>query len=245
MLLQCTRAALLALCLITGCRAGGCFAGELADFNAAVEQASIPLRAALEQLNAGDTGAARTEVERMRAAWATLVDRFGARPPDAFDGNELYATTLTDVSTRIANALKAIKAHRFDEARATLLGIRTALSQMRRASGIVVLADCILDANAALEAFAAYKDKPPDWSKTETRFDVAAKATIYRYELQRCDTMASGELRADPQFRRLIDGALAGLALVPTAINTRDSELLGRIVAELHSFDSQLTMRFG
>ncbi len=244
MLLHCTRALLLALCLIP-CRMAWASAGELADFNAAVEQAAVPYRTALEQLNAGDGNAARAEVERMGAAWTALVNRFGDHRPDAFDGNPLYASTLSDVGARINDALAMIKARRLDAARATLLGVRSELSQMRAASGIVVLADCILSANMALDALAAYKDKPPDWSKSETRFDVAGKAMIYSHELKRCDAMASPELRADAQFRRLVDGALAGLALVRTAINTRDTDLLWRILTELRSFDSQLALRYG
>ena len=44
----------------------------------------------------------------------------------------------------------------------------------------MVLADCILDANTALDALAIYKDKPPDWSKPETRFDLAQCWKFYR-----------------------------------------------------------------
>jgi hypothetical protein len=243
MLLHCTRAALVGLCLIAGC-VGRSSAGELADFNAAVEHASVPYRLALDQLSGGDGNAALSDVERMRVEWSSIVERFAARPPDAFDGNELYAATLADVATRITAAQTMIKTRRLDPARTTLAAIRVELSQMRRASGLFVLADCILAATTALEPLAAYKDKA-DWSKSETRFDVAAKATIYMHELERCDAMAPPALRADPQFRRPIDGAFAGLALVPTAIKTRDSELLGHIVAELRAFDTQLVSRYG
>jgi hypothetical protein len=241
---HCTRAAWLALCIAVAL-VGRCLAGELADFNTAVEQASVPYRAALEQLNGGDGNAARADLEKMNTAWSALVGRFGAHPPDAFDGNDLYEPTLADVGKRITAALAMIKARQLDAARGEIGPVRAKLSQMRRASGIVVLPDCILTANNALDALATYKDKPPDWSKSETRFDVAAKATIYQHELQRCDAMASSDLRADPQFRRLIDGALAGLALVPTAINTRDTDLLSRIITELRSFDTQLAIRYG
>jgi hypothetical protein len=234
------RGAMLALCLVTGCAAG-----ELADFNAAAEKAATHYRAALSQLSVGDADRSLVELERLRKKWSGLVERFGAKRPDAFDGNELYAGVLTDISTRIASAQVMLNSRRPDAARGALLPIRTELSQMRRASGIVLLADCVLDANSAMDALGSYKDKPPDWTKPETRFDVAGKATIYEFELRRCDGMAPGDVRADQQFRRLIDGALAGLALVPQAINTRDTELLGRILFELRSFDNQLALRYG
>ena len=63
--------------------------------------------------------------------------------------------------------------------------------------------------------------------------------------LDRCDGMASAALRQSPEFRRLIDGAKAGLALIPKAIASRDSDLLHRILIELRSFDTLLALRFG
>jgi hypothetical protein len=220
-------------------------AGELADFNAAVENASVHYRAAIGHLRGGNIDAAATEIEAMRKAWTALTDRFANRPPDAFDGNILYTPTLAEVTRRVARAERTAKARRPEAAREALAPIRAAMSQMRRASGVIVLADCILDANAALDAFYAYKDQPPDWSRGEARFDTAGKSAAYRHELTRCDAMAPGHVRSDPQFRRLIDGAFAGLDLVQKAINARDLEMLGRILTELRSFDSMLTLRFG
>lgn len=234
------RGAVLACCLATGCAAG-----ELAEFNAAVEQASTHYRTALHQLSAGDAEHSLAEVSQMRKHWAALVDRFGEKRPDAFDANESYATVLTGVGKRIATALTLISARRLEPARTTLAPIRVELSQMRRASGVMVLADCVLDANTAMDALAVYKDKPPDWSKPETRFDVAAKAAIYGHELKDCQDLVPNDARADPQFRKLIDGALAGVALVPTAIATHDSDLFARILSELRAFDHQLALRYG
>ena len=55
----------------------------------------------------------------------------------------------------------------------------------------------------------------------------------------------TSELRKAPEFRRLVDGAKAGLALIPKAIATRDSDLLHRVLIELRSFDNLLAFRFG
>ena len=43
----------------------------------------------------------------------------------------------------------------------------------------------------------------------------------------------------------LIDGALASLAQVPKAIETRDADLLHRLLIELRSFDNLLAFRYG
>ena len=63
--------------------------------------------------------------------------------------------------------------------------------------------------------------------------------------LDRCDGMAGDAVRQAPEFRRLVDGAKAGLALIPKAIATRDSDLLHRVLIELRSFDNLLAFRFG
>ena len=51
--------------------------------------------------------------------------------------------------------------------------------------------------------------------------------------------------RSYPEFRRLIDGALASLAQVPRAVDTRDRDLLHRLLIELRSFDHLLAFRYG
>lgn len=84
-----------------------------------------------------------------------------------------------------------------------------------------------------------------DWSKSPSRFGIASNAAIAGHVLDRCDGMASADVRQSPEFRRLIDGAKAGLALIPKAIATRDSNLLHRILIELRSFGNLLTFRFG
>jgi hypothetical protein len=237
------RAACSILCLWL--TAGSAAAGELEDFNAASEKAEARYRVALGYLRTDNVDLAVREIEAMREAWSALVERFGPKRPAAFAGNQLYVVTLTDIGTRLVTAQIMIGIGRPDIARDALVPIRGALSRLRRASGIQVLADCIADANAAMDEFFIYHDAAPDWSKDETRRDVAAKAAGYAEALNRCDGMAPDSVRADPQFRRLIDGALAGLAFVPKAIETRDGELLHRVLGELRAFDNLLAFRYG
>src|SRR5207237_7544084 len=112
-------------------------------------------------------------------------------------------------------------------------------------SGVVILADCVRDANAVMDAFMAYNDRALDWSKTETRDDIAGKASAYGATLARCDGIADPGLRASPEFRRLIDGAKLNLEFIPKAVATRDTDLLHRVLIELRSFDNLLAFRFG
>ena len=224
---------------------GAAFAGDLADFNAAVENAAAHNRVAIGYLRTGNADLASLEIDRLREAWGQLAARFSGKRPDAFEGNPRYSTIWTGVSARLVAADMMLKSGRLEAAGQSLGAIRADLYDLRKASGIVVLADCVRDANTMMDALMIYNDRALDWSKTETRFGIANKASIYGYELDRCDAIAGEALRKAPEFRRLIDGAKAGLALVPKAIASRDSDLLHRILIELRSFDNLLAFRFG
>jgi hypothetical protein len=220
-------------------------AGDLADFNAAVEQAESHNRVAIGYLRTGNIDLASLELDRLREACSALQQRFNGKPPDAFDGIARYGTIWTTVSARLVAADLMLKSGRPDIARQSLEAIRRDFYDLRKAAGIAVLADCVRDTNAAMDALMVYDDRALDWTKSDTRFGIANKASIYGYELDRCDGMAGDALRKAPEFRRLIDGAKAGLALIPKAIATRDSDLLHRVLIELRSFDNLLAFRFG
>ncbi len=232
--------------LATGLLAGGiAHAGDLADFNAAVEKAAGHNRVAIGYLRTGNVDLASLEFDRLRDAWSALAERFAGKRPDAFDGNALYGTTMVNISARLVGADMMLKSGRAEQARASLIAIRGDLYAMRKTSGIVVLADCVYDANAAADAIMVYNRSDLDWSKPATRFGIANTASIYGYVLDRCDGIASATIHNSPEFRRLVDGAKAGLDLIPKAIATRDTNLLHRILIELRSFDNLLAFRFG
>ncbi|HZL30220.1 MAG TPA: hypothetical protein VFC54_04050 [Pseudolabrys sp.] len=224
---------------------GSAFAGDLADFNAAVELASGHNRVAIGYLRTGNTDLASIELDRLRSAWSALTARFAGKRPDAFDGNALYGTTLVNISTRLVAADMMLKSGRGDSAAQSLNAIRGDLYELRKSSGIVVLADCVRDANAVADAIMQFNKNDLDWTKSSTRFGIANKASIYGYVLDRCDGIASATVHNSPEFRRLVDGARAGLELIPKAIATRDTNLLHRILIELRSFDNLLAFRFG
>jgi hypothetical protein len=235
------RAACLALALL----AGPAMAGDLADFNAAVEQAQSHNRVAIGYLRTGNVDLASLEIDRLREAWGALAQRFAGKRPDAFDGIARYGTLWTGVSARLVAADLMLKSGRPDAARQSLEAIRGDLYDLRKAAGIKVLADCVREGNAAMDALMVYDDRALDWTKSETRDGIASKASIYDSVLVRCDGMASDAVRQAPEFRRLVDGAKSSLALIPKAIATRDSDLLHRVLIELRSFDNLLAFRFG
>jgi hypothetical protein len=130
-------------------------------------------------------------------------------------------------------------------ARQALLAVRDDLYKLRKSAGIVVLADCIHDANTAMDALMVYNRRKVDWSSTAARDDITRKARAYNDILVRCDSIAKEEVRQAPEFRRLVDTAKASLALVPKAVETRDSNLLHRLLIELRSLDNLLAFRYG
>src|SRR5664280_1885875 len=239
------RAACLALALLAGPAKSGDLAGDLADFNAAVERAQSHNRVAIGYLRTGNLDLALLEIERLRDAWSAFERRFAGKRPDVFDGVMQYGTMFTGMHARLVAVDLMIKMGNPDAVRQSFETIRGDLYALRKAAGTAVLADCVRDANASMDALMAYDDRALDWTKSATRFGIANKASIYGSVLERCDGMAGEAVRKAPEFRRLVDGAKAGLALIPKAIATRDSDLLHRVLIELRSFDNLLAFRFG
>ena len=243
MWLRCSPPTVLVLALLLGC--GRAFADDLADFNAAVENAAAHNRVAIGYLRTGNKDLALLEIDRLRAAWDQVAQRFMAKRPAAFDGNPLYGNLWTTESTRFVGIDLMITMGNADAVARALNGLRGDLYDLRKASGIVVLADCVRDANAVMDAFMVYNDRALDWGNAEVRNDVAAKAKSYGDTLDRCETIAGDAVRKEPEFRRLIDGAKASLGFIPQAVTNRDADLLHRVLIELRSFDNLLAFRFG
>jgi len=220
-------------------------AGDLADFNAAVETVSSHNRVAIGYLRTGNTDLASLELARMRGAWHKLTARFAGHPPDAFAGNPLYPNLFTGIDARLVGADMMLNSGRLPAAQQSLEAVREDFHKLRQKSGIVVLADCIGDASKAGNALMAYDKHGLDLGKPEVRYAIAGNAAVYGHELARCDAMASDTIRKDPEFRRMIDGAKHGLTFIPKVISERDSNLFHRVVGELRAIDNLLLFRFG
>jgi len=220
-------------------------ADELSLFHAAVEEFSAHNRVAIGYLRTENVELAAVEIERMRESWGALAARFSAPPPPMRD-NPAYVTTFVDVPTRLIGVLLMLKMSRPDLARDGLIAIRRELSDLRRASHVEVLADCVLDANDAMDRlFGPREQPPPDLASAEATAGFARNAEAYGAAVRRCDAMAPPDIRAQGEFRRLADGIAASLAQVPQALAARDGDLLHRLLIELRSFDNLLAFRYG
>jgi hypothetical protein len=216
-------------------------ADDLADFNAAVERAAAHNRVAIGYLRTGNVDLAGLELDRLREAWALVSAR---KRPDVFRDSALYTTVMTDNAARLVSADMMMNMGKPDVARTSLLGIRDNLYNLRKSAGIVVLADCVKDANKTMDRLFVH-NRAPDLGKAETTQDIAAQSTLYGQTLARCDGIADAKVKQNPEFRRLIDGAKASLALIPKALAGHDTNLLHRVLIELRSFDNLLAFRFG
>lgn len=215
--------------------AGPAFADDLADFNTAIEAASAHNRVAVGYLRTGNTDLASIELDRLRASWSQV--RRLPRPA-VFDDVPLYTAMMTDIATRLITADMMLNAGRPENAQQALLGIREDLYNLRTTAHVPVLADCIRDANQAMDKLLAFDAHVGEAGLAEA-------ASAYSAILKRCDGMANEKTRSEPEFRRLIDGAHASLAKIPDAVATKDDDLLHRLFGELRSLDNLLAFRFG
>jgi hypothetical protein len=210
-------------------------ADDLDDFNRAVEAAMSHHRVAAGYLRTGNIELATVEIDGLREAWAKVST---LPRPSVFGDQQRYTGTILQVATQLVGISLVLNLGRPDVARESLDNIRKLLSDLRRENGVTVLADCVLDANTAMDALFA-TDRQPDWESA------AAGGESYAATLRRCDGMAPRSIHDHPEFRRLIDGALASLAQFPKAVDTRDADLLHRLMIELRSFDNLLAFRYG
>jgi hypothetical protein len=210
-------------------------ADDLENFNRTVEFAMSHHRAAAGYLRTGNIDLAAIELDNMRQTWAKVTE---LPRPAGFRDQQRYTATMLDITARQLGVTLVLNMGRVDVARESLAAIRKLLSDLRRENGVTVLADCVLDANTAMDALFAHDEKP-DWES------VSAGAESYRATLQRCDGMAAPGIRGHAEFRRLIDGAIASLDQIAKSVEARDRDLLHRLLIELRSFDNLLAFRYG
>ena len=118
------------------------------------------------------------ESERMHSAWIEVMRLYGQSRQPLFRANPRYDATLNEC------ALLRDHGHRHALVGPVRSGARGARDQpaaaapmLRQASGIEVLADCVIEFNAAMARFFAFDAAPPDLAKPEVAADVASKAT--------------------------------------------------------------------
>ena len=152
------RAARMAACLALtfACAA---HADDLDDFNRAVEAAMSHHRVASGYLRTGNIELATLELDGMREAWAKVST---LPRPTAFKDPDRYTGTMLQIAAGLVGTSLVLSMGNADIARELLDKVRKSLSELRRENNVTVLADCVLDANTAMNALFAH-DREPDW----------------------------------------------------------------------------------
>src|SRR5581483_4017055 len=198
-------AAGLSLACFLACAATFARADALADFNLAVETAMSHHRVATGYLRTGNVDLAALEVEKLRDAWGKVSTL--PRPP-AFRDGARYQATMLEIAATLMGTTLVLNSGKVELAVEQLDMVRRQLSELRRANKVTVLADCVLDANVAMDALFAL-DGGKDWES------ITAGAESYGTTLRRCDDVAGPAIRDQAEFRRLIDVARESLAQIP------------------------------
>jgi hypothetical protein len=109
-------------------------ADELADFHAAVKEASEQYRIAMDTMETRGQAETADAVHRFRASWHAISERFGKDRPAPFKGDEQYGTMFMLVDTRVIGVLLAIDLGNRDAARSGFAPIRETLADLSERS---------------------------------------------------------------------------------------------------------------
>ncbi len=220
------------------CAGSGSFVSKLTE-------AQALFRATTTSLRAGRSEEADASLKRLIALWSEATSAYRSDPPALFARVNMFPEVLDGSGARLKRAADALAENRAEAALEELLPLRREWIMLRRSAGLYGLVECLDESSDALDAFMAMKRTPPDMTRAEGRGDVLARAAVYRWALKRCDSYAATEVVTDAEYRRLADPIVAGLDVVATAVRLRDAALLDRILADLKTFDTQLSQRFG
>jgi hypothetical protein len=105
-------------------------ADELADFRAAVDEASAEYRLTLRILETRGQDETAAAVHRLRAAWQAIGERFGAHRPAPFADDENFGAMFMQVDVSLVGVLLVIDLGNRDGARAALAPIGEALATL-------------------------------------------------------------------------------------------------------------------
>lgn len=219
----------------------GAETGKLADFTSAMAPIMANLRTAASYARTGNVALAQVETDEAVAQWKRLAQSTSL-PADAPPELAGFLERGHERLAMIAGALD-----RGDNAAAgrELLALRQAFHALRRQASLYDLGDCIFEIAPAMErlrvAAVRFGEQPAPANAEET----VAAASAFRDRLQRCNEQANGEIAAQGEFRRLIDGAIASSGEIAQAAKAGDGPLVHRYLIELQSFAQLLDFRFG
>jgi hypothetical protein len=103
---------------------------ELADFHAAVEQASSDYRVAMTTLETKGQEETAAAVQQLRHSWQAINERFVKHPPAPFADDEKFATMFMLVDVQLVGVLLVVEMGNRNAARDGLAPIEETLSRL-------------------------------------------------------------------------------------------------------------------
>ncbi len=240
------RAGILAILLVSAVWPTAAGASQLSAFNSAVADAYGHYRQASFYLRrSASPDIAALELENFIEKWQAVVESFADAPPDAFADDPQWDETLREIASRAETALAALDSGDAEAAEETLLPVRGLFGDLRRRNGVTTYSDIIDALSAEMEAFLKHRRNPPDFSDRAAVDAMLRQAAVVGYLFDRCAARAPGELQANAEFKRQIDGARESMEKVWKAAETGDLRLLRIGIGEVRSFERIMFLRFG
>jgi hypothetical protein len=225
----------------------GLAAGAKADasgtFATTMQSIMANLRAGTSYARTGNTSLAQIEIDEAVASWKGLREQPGAAPaPYRADA---LAAFFAEVTERLAAASRALGNGDNATAGPELLAARRAFHDLRHASGLYDLGDCIFEIAPAMETLRAAATRFGEGAVAGHAADTVSAAAVFRDRLQRCDRWADPDIAKQAEFRRLIDGAILSAGEISKTALAGDGALVHRYLIELQSYAQLLDFRFG
>lgn len=218
--------------------------GKQTDFASVIQSVMANLRSAASYARTGNIALAQIETDDAIAAWKELRDSATATPLPPYPPAALV-DFLKQGRERLDAASGELASGDNAAAGRELLALRKSFHDLRRSSGLYDLSDCVFEIAPAMEKLHAAATRLSAQPAPADAADIVAAASAFRDRLQRCNDWASADISRQPEFRRLIDGAVASAGEIGHAAMAGDGPLVHRYLIELQSYAQLLDFRFG
>lgn len=213
------------------------------DFASAIRPIMASLRTAASYARTGNIALAQVETDEAVAAWKAL--QVGDAPPPLLVEPTVLAEFLARGQERLMAATRELSGGDTAAADRELLALRRSFHDLRRDAGLYDLGDCVFEIAPAMERLRVAATGFGEQPRPAGAEDIVAAAAAFRDRLQRCNEWAAADIARQPEFRRLIDGAIASSAEIAHAAMAGDGPLVHRYLIELQSYAQLLDFRYG
>ncbi len=214
------------------------------DFTSAIAFIMANLRTAASYARTGNVALAQVETDDAAATWRLLEASATAAPLSPYQPAAL-GDFLARGRTQLATATGELGSGDTVAAGRGLLAIRQSFHELRRKSGLYDLGDCVFEIAPAMETLRAAATRFGEQAAASRAEETVSTAGVFRDRLQRCNDWAGADISGQPEFRRLIDGAIASAGEIAHAAMAGDGALVHRYLIELQSYAQLLDFRFG